>query len=535
MTLCADGRSARRVATSALATLTAFALLSGCAVGPNFHRPAPPTVSGYTREPLSSQTASAEVPGGAAQRFLHGQDLEGPWWAVFRSPELNAVVEKALQANPTIVSAQAALRQARELVYAQQGFFYPTVQGSFTPSRQSASATLSPPLSTDNLTYNLYTAQVTVGYTVDVWGGNRRQVESLTAQAEAQRFLLEATYVTLTTNVVAAAVQEASLRAQIAATKEIIDISTKSLALLRRQAELGYVAGLDVAAQEAALAQVRQQLPPLQKQLEQNRNLLATLTGRLPSDELDEKFELATLHLPQDLPVSLPSRLVEQRPDVRAAEETLHAAGAQVGVAIANRLPQFTINAAYGGTSTSIDTMFANSNPFWIVAGTLAHTLFDGGTLLHRQRAAAAAFEQAAAQYRSTVLTAFQNVADTLYALQADAESLAAAASAERAAKRTLDLTLTQQQLGYFNYLALLSAQQAYQQTLVTRVQAQASRFADTGALFQALGGGWWNRPDHAAAQPTGQPVGPTLEPGGSERAGTRSKASNVQGDDHAR
>ncbi len=502
-------RSARRF-PRAVAALATLALLSGCAVGPDFHRPAAPAVTGYTRGPVLAQTASAEAPGGAAQRFLQDQDLAGRWWALFQSPELNALVEKALKTNPTIVSAQAALRQARELAYAQQGFFYPTVQGGFTPSYQKASATFGQPLNVRKDTtfpqdpkFALYTAQVSVGYTVDVWGGNRRQVESLQAQADSQRFLLEATYVTLTANVVAAAVQEASLRAQIAATKDIIAISTKSLALLRKQLELGYVAGLDVAAQEAALAQVQQQLPPLQKQLEQNRDLLAALAGRFPSDDLDEKFELAALHLPQDLPVSLPSRLVEQRPDVRAAEETLHAAGAQVGVAIANRLPQFTINAAYGGVSTSLTEMFAAGNPFWIAAGTLMHTIFDGGTLLHRQRAAAAAFEQAAAQYRSTVITAFQNVADTLYALQSDAESLTAAAFVERAARRTLDLTLNQQQLGYVNYLTLLSAQQAYQQALITRVQAQTNRFADTAALFLALGRGWRNRPDNATNQPT--------------------------------
>ena len=489
-----------------MVTLAAVALLSGCAVGPDFHRPAPPTVSDYTRGPSSPQTASAEGPGGEAQQFLHDQDVAGQWWTLFQSPELNALLEKALTANPTIVSAQAALRQARELVYAERGFFYPTVQGSFTGTRQRTSGTLSPVLNSNTTTFNLYTAQVTVGYSFDVWGGNRRQVESLLAQADAQRFLLQATYVTLTANVVAAAVQEASLRAQIAATKDIIAISSKALTLLRRQFELGYVAGLDVAAQEAALAQVQQQLPPLQKQLEQNRNLLAALAGRLPNDDLDERFELAALHLPQELPVSLPSRLVEQRPDVRVAEETLHAAGAQVGVAIANRLPQFTISATYGGSATDFAQMFAHNNPYWIVGGTALQLLFDGNTLLHRQRAAAAAFEQAAAQYRSTVLTAVQNVADTLYALQGDAESLAAAVLSERAAKRTLDLTLKQQQLGHTNYLALLSAEQAYQQTVITRVQAQASRLADTGALFLALGGGWWNRPDAAATQPTDQP-----------------------------
>jgi NodT family efflux transporter outer membrane factor (OMF) lipoprotein len=320
-------------------------------------------------------------------------------------------------------------------------------------------------------------------------------VESLQGLAESQRFLLEATYVTLTSNVVAAAVQEASLREQIAATKEIIGISSKSLELLRRQLALGYVAGLDVAAQEAAFAQVQAALPPLQKQWEQSRNLLSTLAGRFPSDYQQENCELATLHLPQDLPVSLPSKLVEQRPDVRAAEEQLHAASAQIGVAIANRLPQFTIGAAYGGVATDFTKMFNAANPYWLVAGNVAQTLFAGGTLLHRQRAAEAAFEQAAAQYRSTVITAFQNVADTLYALQSDAESLKAAVFAERAAKVTLDLTLKQQQLGHVNYLALLSAQQAYQQALITRVQAQANRFADTAALFQALGGGWWNRP----------------------------------------
>jgi NodT family efflux transporter outer membrane factor (OMF) lipoprotein len=496
----ASSRSARP-RPGAVVTLVAVALLSGCAVGPDFHRPAAPTVSGYTREALNPQTASAEVPGGEAQRFRQEQDVVGPWWTLFQSPALNAVVDQALTTNPTIVSAQAALRQARALVDAQRGFFYPTVQGSFTGTRQHTSGTISPVLNSPAVEFNLYTAQVTVGYSFDVWGGNRRQVESLLAQAEAQHFLLQATYVTLTANVVAAAVQEASLRAQLAAIQDIIAISTRALALLRKQFELGYVAGLDVAAQEAALAQVQQQLPPLRKQLEQNRDLLTVLAGRFPSDDLVERFELAALHLPQDLPVSLPSRLVEQRPDVRVAEATLHAAGAQVGVAIADRLPQFT------GSATDFAQMFAHNNPYWMVGGTALQMLFDGNTLWHRQRAAAAAFEQAAAQYRSTVLAAVQNVADTLYALQADAESLMAAVAAERAAKRTLDITLKQQQLGAANYLALLSAQQAYQQTVITRVQAQANRFADTGALFLALGGGWWNRPDAAATPPADRPA----------------------------
>ena len=260
------------------------------------------------------------------------------------------------------------------------------------------------------------------------------------------------------------------------------------------------MARLDVAAQEAALAQVQQTLPPLQKQLEQTRNLLAALSGRFPSDEPEETFELAVLRLPRHLPVGLPSTLVERRPDVRATEAQLHAASAQIGVALSSRLPQFTITATAGGQSTGFTQMFANGNPFWTLAGNVAQTLFDAGTLLSRQRAAEAAFEQAAAQYRSTVITAFQNVADALYALQADAEALKAAVAAEQATKVSLDLTLSAQQLGAVNYLAVLSAQQAYRQALLTRVQAQAARLSDTIALFQALGAGWWNRPGRQRA-----------------------------------
>jgi NodT family efflux transporter outer membrane factor (OMF) lipoprotein len=469
--------------------------VSGCAVGPNFRKPAAPAVDSYTRSPIAGTGAAADMPGGEAQRLLAGRDIPAAWWMLFESPPLNALVERALVASPTLLAAHLSLRQALELVAAQRGSFYPTVQGSFAPSYQRVSRTLSPPLANpDQFTYSLFTAQVAVSYTPDVFGGARRQVESLIGQAEVQRFQREAAYVTLTSNVVAAAIAEASLRAQIAATQEIIGISRSSLEIVRRQFELGAVAGIDLAAQEAALAQLQQTLPGLRKQLEQNRNLLMVLTGRLPSDDSAEQIELASLHLPTDLPISLPARLVQQRPDVRAAEAQMHAASAQIGVAVAARVPQITITAAYGGTSTAFTQMFASGNPFWTMAANLAQSIFDGGTLFHRQRAAEATFEQAAAQYRSTVLTGFQNVADVLYALQADADSLQAAVAFEQASKRTLDITLKQQELGAVSYLALLSARQGYQQALITRVQSQASRFADTAALFQALGGGWWNR-----------------------------------------
>ena len=480
-------------------------LAAGCAVGPDFLRPAPPAVDGFGRESLRMATVSADIAGGEAQRFVAGGDLAGDWWTLFQSPPLNALVDQALRANPSLIAAQASLRQAMELVAAQRGLFFPSVQADASASRQKDSATLAPLLNSGRLSYSLYTAQVTVGFTPDVFGGNRRQVESLLGQAEAQRFQREAAYVTLTSNVVATAIQQASLRAQIAATREVIAIVTESLRLVRRQFDLGAVAGIELAAQEAALAQVQQTLPPLQKQLEQNGNLLAALLGRFPGDAPAEAFELASLRLPEDLPVGVPSRLVEQRPDVRAAQALMHAASAQIGVAVANRLPQLTITGALGGTSTSLGRMFADGNPFWAIAGSVAQSIFDGGTRWRRQRAAEAAFEQIAAQYRSAVITAFQNVADVLYALQADAESLNAAAAAERAAKTTLDLTRRQQELRAVNYLVLLSAQQAYQQALIVRVQAQASRFVDTAGLFQALGGGWWNRPDIARTTEQGE------------------------------
>lgn len=484
------------------ATLLGLALLGGCMVGPDFERPAPPAQQGYTREPLQTKTASADsVAGGEEQKFVQNLDLAHDWWLLFKSPALSTLIDRALKSSPTLAAARASLRQAKELVAAQQGYYYPTLQAGFTPSYQKASAALSPPLSSSDLRYPLYTLQAMVSYTPDVWGGNRRTVESLEASAEVQRFMLEASYVTLTTNLVGAAVQEAATRAQLDATRTIIGIASKSLDLLQLQLKAGAVTGLDVAAQEAALAQLQQTLPPLEKQLEQVRDLLNVLSGSYSGEPMKEKFELTDLHLPQELPVSLPSKLVEQRPDLRAAEAQLHAASAQIGVAVAKRLPQFTISAGYGGTATEIGKMFSpvagavGGNTFWSIVGSATQTIFDGGTLLHQQRAAEAGFDQAAATYQGTVLSAFQNVADTLYALQADAASLKAAVTAEQATRVTLDITVRQEQAGQVNYLSLLSAQLAYQQALIARVQAQAARFSDTAALFQALGGGWWNRP----------------------------------------
>jgi NodT family efflux transporter outer membrane factor (OMF) lipoprotein len=321
-------------------------------------------------------------------------------------------------------------------------------------------------------------------------------VESLKAQEEMQRYELEAAYITLASNVVAAAIQEASTRAQIEATERIVDASSKALDILQRQQKLGYASNVDLASQESALAQAQLALPPLRKQLEQTRDLIRALVGNLPNKDVAQTFELSAISLPGDLPLSLPSAIIRQRPDVRAAEEQMRSANAEIGVAVAARLPQFSISGAYGGAATQLDQVFKAGGPFWNLTGNIDQTIFAGFTLQHRQRVADQAFIQAAAQYRSTVVSAFQNVADTLHALESDAETLKAAASATDAAKKTLDLTTRQYDVGYANSLALFSAEQAYRQAVIGLVQAQANRLSDSAALFVALGGGWWNRPN---------------------------------------
>lgn len=476
--------------------LAAFAsMLAGCAVGPDFVRPETPAAERYTADPLPAQTASAAIAGGSEpQRFVPGRDIPGEWWTLFHSPALDALIKQALGANPTLTAAEAALRQARELRQAGEGAFFPLVQAGFTASRNKTGGQLSPATASGSLYYNQYTSQLGVSYVPDVFGGTRRTVEGLAAQEEAQRFQLEAAYLTLTSAVVAAAIGEAGLREQIAATKDIIAAQRQLLDILRRQRALGQVGGADIAAQEVLLAQSEATLPPLQKQLAQQRDLIAVLAGRLPSDQPGATFELASLQLPQDLPLSFPSRLVEQRPDIRAAEENLHVASAAIGVAAANMLPQVNLTGNIGTTALTIGSLFGPGTGFWTLAASATQTVFDGGTLLHKKRAAEAAFDEAAAQYKATVLTAFQNVAEALEAVKSDADALAAAVRAESAAKLGLDIARRRLALGAIAYPVLLSAQQAYAQAVSSRVQAQAARLGDTAALFQALGGGWWNR-----------------------------------------
>jgi NodT family efflux transporter outer membrane factor (OMF) lipoprotein len=463
--------------------------VSACAVGPDFHKPTPPTAAAYRPGKLTLNDQ--------AQRFVKGMDIPGQWWALFHSAQLNALIERALAANPSLEAAQAALRQAREQTYAEEGSFFPTIEGNFTPSRtKTATRSVSIASANGSPYYSLYTAQLEVSYSPDLFGGTRRQVENLVATADQQRFQLEATYLTLTSNLVTACINEASLRDQIEATRQIISLESDLLSVLNRQYALGQIAQVDVLAQQAALAQAKATLPPLQKQLDQQRDALAALIGAPPDRAIPETFRLADIALPANLPVSLPASLVDQRPDVRQAEANLRAASALVGVAIANRLPVLNLTAQGGTQANYFTDMFASGNGFWVIAASLTQPIFDGGTLLHRARAAWAALDQAKAQYRTTALAAFQNVADCLAALQADADSISANAQSEQAAAASLRIVRLQVSLGQIAYLGILNAQQTALQAQISLVQAKASRLADTAALFQALGGGWWNRND---------------------------------------
>jgi NodT family efflux transporter outer membrane factor (OMF) lipoprotein len=495
---------------------------SSCAVGPRYHRPQAPAGVGYAPTALPEMSAGTQTRAGPAQHLAAGRDIPFDWWELFQSPALNALIERAFDANPTVAAAQAALAQAQELVDAQRGFYLPNAAAAYQAERHKVSgntnssetigvqgngenklpAVEDPNHFPHNLPayYTFHTAELTVGFVPDVFGGNRREVESLGAQADERRFALEATYITLASNVVAAAIQEASERAQIDATEQIIAADRRSLQILREQFCLGFVMRVDVAVQEAALAEAQAVLPPLQKQFEQTRDLLRALVGKLP-DAADETFALDAMQLPHELPVSVPANIIEQRPDVRVAEAQLRAANAEVGVAVAALLPQFSITASGGGNATQIPWMFRSGGPFWNLVGNVSQPIFEGGTLLHRKRAASAGLTEAVAQYQSTVVAAYQNVADTLHAALADADVLAAAVAAEDATKSAYELTRRQLQAGYVNYLTLLSAETVYRQASLARVQAEATRYGDTIALFQGLGGGWWNREEKVAAR----------------------------------
>ncbi|MBV8500283.1 MAG: efflux transporter outer membrane subunit [Paucibacter sp.] len=472
----------------AVVCLGAGALLAACAVGPDYQRPS---------LPQAKHLAPAEVERAMLDAHQIAEaDVPAQWWQLYQSSALDRLVQAALEHNPSVPAAQAALRAAAESRRAQQAAYFPTVQASYTGARQRVADALASPLSSGASVFNVSTAQLSVSYTPDVFGANRRQVESLEAQEQSQRWNVEATYLTLSANVVVAAIGEAGLNEQIAATRQQIALQADLLARYRQLQAVGANSQLDVLQQEAQLASLEASLPALQKQLAQQRDQLKALVGVLPEDDSIATFRLDDLHLPEPLPRTLPSSLVEHRPDVLAAEAQAQSAAAQLGVAIANRLPTITLGVdSWGSSAASLTHLFGAGSTFWSLTGGVSQTIFDAGALKHRSEAARAAYDEAEATYRGTVINAFQNVADALQAVQADATGEVAAQKAFDAAQRTFEISRRQLELGDTSALAVIQAEQAMQQALVARVQARVARLTDAAGLIQALGGGWWNRP----------------------------------------
>lgn len=486
----------RMVQLKRLTLIACCALLAHCAVGPNFESPDAPLVSDYTETPLPRKTLSTKgVHGGKSQYFVDGQDVCASWWELFHSPALNEMIQKGFDNNPTLDAATAALVQAEQNFRAQFGaLMLPALNAQGNVQRQQyTGAGLGVPNGNPSI-FNILNSQLNVSYTFDIFGGSRRQLEALCAAVDYQRFQLEAAYLTMSTNIVTSVITEASLREQLKATEDLIAFQEKLLKITQQQFELGAQSKIAVLAQQTQLAQTKALLPPVENSLAQTRHALAVLMGEFPSENTAPQFNLDKIVLPEEIPVSLPSCLVRQRPDVRAAEALLHQASAQIGVATAALFPQITLSGNAGWQANQLNDLFAPQAHIWTIASGVLQPIFQGGSLIAKRRAAIAAYDQAEAQYRQVVLQAFQNVADTLRALEYDAEALKAQTQAEVSARATLKMTEEQFRLGAVNYIALLDAEQQVLQSEIRRIQAQAARYSDTATLYSALGGGWWNR-----------------------------------------
>ena len=474
--------------------LVAMAALGGCALGPDFHHPDAPPAASYDTDPAQPATVATSGPGGAAQQFVAGQDIPAQWWTLFHCQALDQLIQQALVNSPTVQAAQAALRQSRQTMVGEEGsVLYPTVSAQAGVNRERISGIqLGQPGGGEDL--SLYNASVNVSYNISAFGaGARRELESLQAQIDYQSFQLRAADLALSANLTTAAIQEASLKAQLDATQSIITDLQKQLDVAKNQLDIGAISRSALLAQQTQLAQTIATLPPLQQALDKARHQLTLLAGKLPGDPSVPEFSLSDFTLPEQLPVSLPSQLVRQRPDILAADAQLHAASANVGVATAAQYPQISLSASYGGEALSAGKVLNAGNTVWSLGADVLQPIFNGGALRAQKRAAIAAYDQANAQYRETVLLAFANVADSLRALDTDARSLQAQTDAAGSSKDALDISRQQLQSGSISYLTLLDAERQYQQTSVALAQAQASRYADTAALFQAMGGGWWN------------------------------------------
>lgn len=501
--------------------LPAALLFSACTVGPEFTPPPKPSVETYDVMPLPTKLVSTPRTGGETQYFKPGTDIPAKWWALFQSEALNELIEDALHANPDLQAAEASLREAQETAAAAGGSLWPRVDGRTGISGNQTSN------SSGGSLYTLYNASVDVSYDLDLFGGNKRRVEAAEAEAEIRRYQMEAAYLALTSNVVTTALQEAALRAQLDASRQIIAEEKKRLDVLNRQFAAGGIARDAILEQESTIAQSLTAIPPLEKQLAQARNLLATLTGRFPSEGIDSQFTIEAMTLPVEIPISLPSKLVEERPDVRAAEAALHSAAANAGVAAANRLPQINLTASLGTQATQLGSLFSTDGLAWNVGAGLLQPIFRGGELEHANEAALAGYEAAAARYRSAVLNAFRDVADSLRALQADTDYLNAQDEAVRTTIARRETAERQFRLGAGSHLAVLTAQQAYENSKIAMVQAKARRFSNVAALFQALGGGWIRRDFPIPRAPTVEQQYDLLAHG-VKKMGNRNFASNT-------
>jgi NodT family efflux transporter outer membrane factor (OMF) lipoprotein len=466
-----------------------------CAVGPNFKRPAASTGKALNAQPLPESTVVAD---GKAQRFAASKKVEADWWRMLSCPQLNAIVVESIARNFSLEAARASLRMSQDTLRAGYGVFFPHADLAAGATRElynpapgiiQASGAASSP-------FNLFTVSASVSYALDIWGGQRRALEALGAQVDDERYTLVGAYVMLSGNVVNTVIAQAAYRAEIDATLASIALQKEQLQITQAQALGGTVPYANVLTVQSQIASTEATLPPLEQKIDQAADLLATLAGKTPAEWQQPKIALADLTLPIDLPESLPSELVRQRPDILVAEALLHAANANIGVATAAMLPNLTLSAGYGVGATA-----AGSGAFWNMGAGLTQPVFEAGTLWYQRKAAVDARDASMAGYRQTVLSAFEQVADTLLGLQHDAETLRAQTEAVETAEGAMRLIQANYAAGVSNYLQVLIADGQYLLAKVGYVQAVAQRLQDTVALYVALGGGWWNAPPEERAR----------------------------------
>ena len=466
-----------------------FLFLMGCSVGPSFEAPAPPGVTAYTSTPLKTTLDPQPDPEGQGQKIIWGKKLQREWWQGLGCEQLNLLVSKALEQNPTLAAAEATLRQANELYSARAGStLYPQAEASLGGQRQRFNPqTLGQ--TGDAREFDIYNASVGVRYTFDPAGGNRSALEALAAKSAYRRFELEGARLTLEATIVTTVITQASLSMQIETLESILKSQKEQLELTQESVRLGQKAADTVAALETQLEQNRADLPLARNRLEQNNHLLSVLTGQAPGAGIQPSFSLQDFTLPSELPLIVPSELMRARPDISGAEALLKAANAEYKVAVANLYPQLNLSADLGSQALTFGSLFDGGSAIWSLVGQLTQPLFNPG-LPAEKRAVLAAFDAAAANYRWVVLESFRNMADVLRSLENDAERLVALRAADKASKLSLELTQNRYGLGAADYTELLIARQQRQQTQLGLIEGRAKRLINSVAFYQAIGGG---------------------------------------------